>query len=330
MESGCIIALPGDAESFTFPVTHDQIIYIGRKTKTNADDKENRLVLPYPEVSAKHAEIRCSNNVWTVLDNGSTNGTTVNGVRINPGKEYILRDKDIISIANYNLLVNLPNANSNADELSGTSFVESEQDKTQFQVKVINATILVADLKNFSSLMEAYDRDPSVVMQAASTVFATLHSEITDNQGQLEKIAGDAIMAYWSAKDNPVDIATSCYKACATALHLIEIAHSLAKDKNIWPFPKHPLAFDIALASGTVARGALGKSQGNLALLGDTANLAFRLEKLIPDNEVDKIIVDQNTYELAKENFDLRYMGEFSIKGRHNMANVYQLLEALR
>jgi len=47
------------------------------------------------------------------------------------------------------------------------------------------------------------------------------------------------------------------------ALRVKEITNKLAADKKVWPFPKHPLAFDIALASGTVASGALGKSQGN-------------------------------------------------------------------
>ncbi len=327
MEAGSIVALPGLTESFTFPINHDQVIYIGRKAKARSDDKENCLVLPYPEVSAKHAEIRCSNNTWTVLDNGSTNGTTVNGVRINPGKEYVIKDKDVISIANYNLVVSLPN--SGADKLSGQNEIDADQGQTQFQVKLINATILVADLKNFSSLMETFGDDPAPVMQAASNVFAILNNEITDQQGQLEKIAGDAIMAYWSANPEPGAVAISCFRACATALKLQEIASDLAGNEKIWPFLEHPLVFDIALASGTVARGALGKAQGNPALLGDTANLAFRLEKLIADNETNKIIVDQNTYELAKENFDFRYMGEFSIKGRHNMANVYQLLGLL-
>ena len=74
---------------------------------------------------------------------------------------------------------------------------------------------------------------------------------------------------------------------------------------------------------------ALGKSQGNPALLGDTANLAFRLEKLIADNESGKIIVDQNTYDLAKESFDFKCLGEYEIKGRHNLVNVYQLIRTL-
>ncbi len=327
MVAGSIIALPGAAESFTVAVNDEQTIYIGRKAKS--ESKDNSLVLPYPEVSAKHAEIRCSNNIWTIVDNGSTNGTTINGVSLSPGKEYVLKDQDVVGIANYTLLVSLP---VDLDQFFAQSQdnLEPEQDKTKFQVKLINATILVADLKHFTTLMEEFTHDPSIVMEAAGTVFNRLSQEIENNQGQLEKIAGDAIMSYWSSKGKEVDAAVSCYKACLTALQIKQISNKLAADKKVWPFPNHPLVFDIALASGTVASGALGKSRGNPALLGDTANIAFRLEKLIADDELGKIVVDQNTYQLAKENFQFKFIGEQIIKGKQNVVNAYELLKALK
>ena len=136
-------------------------------------------------------------------------------------------------------------------------------------------------------------------------------------------------MAYWAAKSESIEAGIACHKACLTALTLKGITSKIASDKSIWPFAKHPLAFDIALVTGPVAKGALGKSQGNPALLGDTANLAFRMEKLIVDDKLGKIIVDQNTYDLVKENFNFKFLGEFEIKGRHNAVNVYQLLKAL-
>jgi class 3 adenylate cyclase len=326
VKSGSIIALPGAPESFTLAINNNQTICIGRKAKS--EGQETFLVLPYPEVSSKHAEIRCTANTWTIIDNGSTNGTTINGVRLNAGKEYVLQDQDIVGIANYNLLVSIPNKGSN--ESSGGKDIEVEQDKTHIQVKLINATILVADLKNFTSLMEEYTHDPSIVMEATTNVFAQLSQEIGNSIGQLEKIAGDAIMAYWCSGSKYVEASVASFRACSTALRLKEITVKLAGDKKSWPFPKHPLVFDIALATGTVASGALGKSQGNPALLGDTANLAFRMEKLIPDDERGKIIVDQNTYDLVRENFEFKFLGEFAIKGRHNIVNVYQLLKAMK
>jgi len=327
MKLGSITALPGATESFSLEILDGQTIYIGRSAKACGNVEANRLILPYSEVSAKHAEIRCRDNKLTIVDAGSTNGTTVNGVRLTPGKEYNLKSKDTIGIANYNLLVSL------SEELTANQALQflveepqTEQAKTQFQVKLIYATILVCDLKHYTSLMEEHADDPSVVMKAAGRVFTHLNEEIEKNNGQLEKIAGDAIMAYWSSKGAQAEAAASAQKACLAALNMQHITQKIANNVKIWPFKDHKLAFDIALASGPVASGALGKSQGNPALLGDTANLVFRLEKLIGDDQYERIIVDENTYLLVKEHFDFKFLGEQTIKGRLNFVNVYALL----
>jgi pSer/pThr/pTyr-binding forkhead associated (FHA) protein len=253
MHVGSIIALPGAPETFVLEIKANQIIYIGRKTKSNLSGAEQCITLPYPEVSAKHAEIRCTENVWTIIDNGSTNGTTINNVPINPGKEYVLKDQDTVGIANYNLFISLPNQDTNNLATTPQQELAAEQDKTHFQVNLINATILVADIKSFSTLMEEFAHDPSTVMQATGNVFSYLSKEIEKSEGRLEKIAGDAIMAYWTSKEKNIGAQLSCHKACLTALHLKQIMITIAKDKKIWPFEKHPLAFDIALATGTVA-----------------------------------------------------------------------------
>jgi class 3 adenylate cyclase len=325
MKSGLITALPGATESFTLEVSDGQIIYIGRSKNVCGSNEANRIILPYPEVSAKHAEVRYQGSKLTITDAGSTNGTTINGVRVSPGKQYTLKSNDMVGIAGHNLLISLPEEIDSGVQLEEP---QTEQANTQLQVNLIHATILVADLKHYSGLMEKYAHDPAIVMRAAGRVFAEFNERIEDNKGQLEKIAGDAIMAYWSNKGSPNEAATGAHRACLTAILLQEKTEKLSANAKIWPFAEHPLVFDIALASGPVARGALGKSQGNPALLGDTANLVFRLEKLMPEDECSKIVVDQNTYDLVKEHFNFKYLGEHAIKGRLNLVNVYQLCGA--
>jgi hypothetical protein len=56
------------------------------------------IVLADPNVSRHHAEIRPSGVGFAVTDLGSTNGTKVNGVRING--EQTLTDGDIVSLGN--------------------------------------------------------------------------------------------------------------------------------------------------------------------------------------------------------------------------------------
>ena len=70
-------------ESERISITRSPIV-IGRQST-------NDVVLSDPNVSRRHAELRRNDETWTLVDLGSTNGTTVNG---RPGPEHTLKDGD--------------------------------------------------------------------------------------------------------------------------------------------------------------------------------------------------------------------------------------------
>ena len=322
MESvpGYLVVHPDTPESFRVELEEGKVLEIGRKPNAAS---LRRLVLPIPEVSGNHAEIKAASDGWTVRDLGSTNGTRLNGEWISPGQEYMLRNGDVIKIAQVDLQVNLPT--ENGQQVKRVQALEDEHEKTQFHIKLINATILVGDIRAFTGLMETYSEQPEFVMQAAQKVFQQLGDEIKKQHGQVEKIAGDAIMAYWQGADTPQSQANMCaYQACYTALQLRTLVSSIVERPENWPFPGHPLQVDVALATGPVAAGVLGAAKANPALLGDTANLAFRLEKLI--EKPGDIIMDSATYELVKTHFEVENLGPFTVKGRQRPVDVFRLL----
>jgi len=54
------------------------------------------IVVSDLNVSRRHAEVRALGSGFVITDHGSTNGTAVNGVRVNG--EQVLRDGDVISV----------------------------------------------------------------------------------------------------------------------------------------------------------------------------------------------------------------------------------------
>jgi len=318
--TGTIKVLPNSPDSTTLELRDGETLLIGRREDAGV---VRQLVLPFPEVSGKHAEIRCSEDGWTVVDLGSTNGTAVNGCNLHPGQHHPLRPGDRITISGQYDLLAEPPVDPGAKGSSNREVLKSD-DKTQFKIKLINATILVGDIKGFTSLMEQYANEANLVMRAAQGIFQELSKEISKNQGQLEKIAGDAIMAYWHIEDEGPQ--AQAVLACRAALEMKAVANELANNAQHWPFPENPFALDIAMATGLVAAGALGNSNANPALLGDTANLVFRLEKLIADDRPGDIVVESSTYDLAKGEFYFEGLGEFVVKGRQKPVNVYRLL----
>jgi hypothetical protein len=83
--AGSIVLPSGERFSLT-----DSVITIGRHPDSN-------LVLADPNVSRNHAEIRPQGERFAVVDLGSTNGTRVNGVRV---ETQVLQDGDEVSFGN--------------------------------------------------------------------------------------------------------------------------------------------------------------------------------------------------------------------------------------
>lgn len=83
--AGSIVLPSGERFALT-----DSVITIGRHPDSN-------LVLADPNVSRNHAEIRPQGDAFAIVDLGSTNGTRVNGVRVDA---QVLQDGDEVSFGN--------------------------------------------------------------------------------------------------------------------------------------------------------------------------------------------------------------------------------------
>ena len=75
-------------------------VLIGRRGDADVE-------LPHPAVSATPATVRAEGSGFVLVDEGSTNGTRVNGVRVPPGRPKTLRSRDRIEIGPYELFVEL-------------------------------------------------------------------------------------------------------------------------------------------------------------------------------------------------------------------------------
>jgi pSer/pThr/pTyr-binding forkhead associated (FHA) protein len=76
-----------------FPLV-ESITAIGR-------DSDNLIQLPDPKVSKRHAVVHAHGGVWSIEDMHSTNGVTVNGVRV---QKADLKDGDRIHIGPFELV----------------------------------------------------------------------------------------------------------------------------------------------------------------------------------------------------------------------------------
>ncbi|MGE0704629.1 MAG: FHA domain-containing protein, partial [Vicinamibacterales bacterium] len=68
---------------------------------------QSDVVVPSPNVSRRHAVVRCEQNNWTIADLGAANGTWVNGRRLEKDQKYTLNDGDKIMLGTVPMTVSI-------------------------------------------------------------------------------------------------------------------------------------------------------------------------------------------------------------------------------
>ncbi len=180
--------------------------------------------------------------------------------------------------------------------------------------EVRELTIYFSDLAGFTSLSEK--RAPDELVQFLSEYFDDMSTIIMREQGTLDKYMGDGIMAFWGA---PLEVKDHAAKACIAALRCQRRVRELSA-RGI------SLGTRIGLATGNVLVGNIGSTERiNYTVMGDTANLASRLEGLNKQYGTDSMISEE-TYDQAREHVVARPIDVVAVKGKQRGVRVFELL----
>jgi len=176
-------------------------------------------------------------------------------------------------------------------------------------------TIIFSDIRGFTQLSE--NRDASEVLQLLNKYLSEQVAIIFKHHGTLDKFIGDCIMAFWGA---PI----------SSDNHAVEaINAALAMEENLLAFqqqlPKSLKTFDIGIGvhSGEAIVGLVGTDlRVDYTVIGDAVNLTSRIEGLTKN--VNRILVSEQSKNLAKHAFDFEFKGEYTVKGRKSKVRLFQ------
>jgi len=180
-------------------------------------------------------------------------------------------------------------------------------------------TMLFSDVAGFTSISERLNPDELVVL--LNRYLSAMTEVIFQYDGYLNKYMGDGIMAFWNA---PLKQADHAARACRCALRskdrLAELNEELLKEGLT------PLKARIGLNSGPVVVGNMGSTQkSDYTVMGDNVNLASRLEGANKPFGTS-IMISEFTYEIIRDQFEVRYLDRLRVPGKARPVKTYELL----
>ncbi len=168
-------------------------------------------------------------------------------------------------------------------------------------------SILFADIVGFTSRSER--TAPEELVALLNTYMTAMIDIIMRSGGVVDKLMGDGIMAFWGA---PGDLPNPARSAIECALDMLGELDRLRRTD--------PRFVDVDIGIGIATGDAIvgnfgGKQRFDYSAIGDTVNLASRIEGLTRYFKVH-LLVNRQTLDEAAEGFIVRNIGNVRVKGK--------------
>jgi serine/threonine protein kinase/class 3 adenylate cyclase len=175
-----------------------------------------------------------------------------------------------------------------------------------------DVTVIFGDISGFTAMSETMDAEQ--VRQIMNQCFDGMVDAVKRYDGTVDKFIGDCIMVLFGAPnkhENDEERAVRCAMEMLT--HLEKVNKTLAK----------PLGMRVGINSGEVVAGGVG-GQGRMdyTVMGDTVNLAQRLES---NARVGTILVSDTVHSRTRRLFQFKAVAPFKVKGKAKAVQAFEV-----
>ncbi|MDY6907082.1 MAG: adenylate/guanylate cyclase domain-containing protein [Chloroflexota bacterium] len=205
-----------------------------------------------------------------------------------------------------------------SDQVAGEIMKMSDSGALHLGGERRNVTVLFADARGFTKMSERMS--PEEVVSWLNRYLSAMIGPILENEGMINKFAGDNIMAVWNAPQLQEDHAFLAVKAALGAQQAIEDMQEREPD-----LPR--VQFGFGINSGDAVVGNMG-SEGRLeyTVIGDSVNLASRICGVAPGT---KVWIGPQTYEQVRDKVEAEPLEPQHFKGKEEAVVVYEVRRLL-
>jgi class 3 adenylate cyclase len=175
-------------------------------------------------------------------------------------------------------------------------------------------SVLFADLQGFTTFSEHHE--PHEVTTMLNEYFGVAIPPVVERHGgDVDRLVGDALMVTFNTRGDQLDHAE---RAARAALAIQQVTRDVAAAHPGWP------RFRVGVNTGEAAVGLLGTAGGRtFTVIGDTVNLAARLEGAAPVGEV--VIGAETARRLPSARTEA--MGPIQVKGKAESVEAFRLVD---
>ena len=198
------------------------------------------------------------------------------------------------------------------DESVASTILERQGDANG---EIRDATILFTDIAGFTTIAEYLA--PHELVAALNEYLETVLAPIRAHGGVVNTFIGDGLFASFNMPLLCED------HACAAVRAAIDIQRAVGGrtfgDQGV------ALATRVGISTGPVIGGSIGAGQRmSFTLLGDTVNLAARLEELNKHHGT-RILVSQSTHDACGGRFAFGALGQIPVRGRSEAIAIFSV-----
>jgi adenylate cyclase len=189
-------------------------------------------------------------------------------------------------------------------------------------------TVLFSDVRGFTSMSE--NMTPFEVVSQLNEYLTRMVEHVPRNRGVVDKFIGDAVMALWGsmrARSNEADLKRDAFNAVTSALAMLKALDELNAGWKLRGIAE--LRIGIGIHQGSVIAGNIGAASPmekmDITVIGDSVNLASRLEGITKEYRVD-LIVSDSVQKQIKDDFICRSAGFVKPSGKTVAVEIYSVM----
>jgi adenylate cyclase len=169
--------------------------------------------------------------------------------------------------------------------------------------------VFFCDLRHFTTLTE--ERLPFDIVFLLNRYFAIVGKAVEDAGGRIDKFIGDGAMALFGIGHPPDEACRQALKAAATIIREVDhLSEELAEELS------EPLRIAIGIHTGLAVVGSMGYGNvKNLTAIGDTVNVASRLESAAKEFET-ALVLSEPVAALSGADLSGIESREIAVRGR--------------